>query len=72
MAEWTLGDFCASSGKVLADLTKEYEAHAKAILEMKKDLDSIFKRARTVKAALYSKFPAAKVAALASSASTEE
>lgn len=65
MAAWTLGDFCASSGKVLADLSKEYEAHAKMILEMKKDLDSIFKRARSVKAMIYTKHPAAKLAALA-------
>jgi len=66
MAAWNLGDFCASSGKVLTELTKEYEAHAKAILDMKKDLDTIFKRARNVKAALYAKFPTAKMAALAS------
>lgn len=65
MAAWTLGDFCASSGKVLADLSKEYESHAKIILEMKKDLDSIFKKARAVKAMLYAKYPAAKVAAMA-------
>lgn len=65
MAAWNLGDFCASSGKVLAELSKEYETHAKVILDMKKDLDSIFKRARTVKALLYNKYPAAKAAALA-------
>lgn len=65
MAAWTLGDFCTSSGKILADLSKEYETHAKAILDMKKDLDSIFKRARAVKTMIYTKHPAAKAAALA-------
>lgn len=65
MTAWALGDFCTSSGKILNDLTKQYEQHAKAITDMKKDLDAIFKRTRTIKANLYAKYPAAKMAAMA-------
>lgn len=65
LAQWQLGDFCQSAGKVLAELSREFETHSKMIREMKKDLDSIFKRVRAMKSTLYNKFPDAKKAALA-------
>jgi hypothetical protein len=65
MVQWQLGEFVLDSSKLLSELSKDYEAHVKAIKDMKKDLDSIFKRTRAIKALLYGKYPQAKMAALA-------
>jgi len=53
----TLASFNEFSASMYAALAPEYDKHTKMLKEMKKDLDSVFKRIRNLEVMLRQKFP---------------